>query len=338
MNIKDIPLAEPLITCYTPVAALFSILGKSPQTNDWILSNYINVTGYFYSFNGAAQLVLIPSWHATKFCPWIIESILSRDIYLSFNSSIVDYLVSCLNSNHYIFVVVDYSQIDCYDNKEYMPHDLFISGYDYDKKVFYIYDFVISRKFRRYEIPFSQIEQAFLCLKPEDDYINENFGGITLWKYNENAKYDLDLIHMKENLEEYLSQTNYMNNLRFMRNPQNDEYIKIKHGIGVYDFLKEVVIDHPYSIPKCMHNFYDHKALMVHRLKSLDDKGLLRNADMLIKAFTEIMNEIGKNCNLGIKYELTKDESLLQRIMSSLDRTKALEIDTVKSIVESIII
>ena len=337
MNKKDLPLAEPLITCYTPVAALFSILGKSSQTNDWILSNYINITGYFYSFNGAAELALIPSWHATKFCPWIVESILSRETYLSFKSSIVDYLVNCLNSDYYIFVVVDYSQIDCYDRKEYMPHDLLISGYDYGKKVFYINDFIISGKFRRYEVPFSQIEKAFLCLKPEDDYINENFGGITLWKYNDNAKYDIDLIYMKENLEEYLLQTNYMNNFRFMRNPQNDEYIKIKHGIGVYDFLRDVIIEQPYSIPKCMHNFYDHKALMVHRLKSLGDKGFLRNADMLIKVFTEIMNEIGKNCNLGIKYRLTKDESLLQRIISSLERTKILEIDTVKSIIESIV-
>ena len=336
MNKKTLPLVKPLITCYTPVAALFSIIGRSSLANPWIYSNYINITGYYFRFNGAAELAIIPSWHAPKLCPWIVESILSRETCMVFDESIVGFLQKCIDTDYYVYMVVDESKFNHQKTESYFPHDLFISGYDKAKEIFYVHDFALTDFFTCVEISFSQIDDAYKNLKPEDDYINEKFGGITLWKYNSKANYDFDSVLVKQTLQEYILSTNYMERFRFMRNTHNDRYLNIKHGIGVYEFLKEVIITQPGSIPKCMNNFYDHKSLMVHRLNYMKNNNLLGNPDAHINNYTKIRDEMKKNSNLAIKYQFTKDKRLLEKITSSLDQLKAFEIDTVNTIIRSI--
>lgn len=333
---KQLPISEPLITCYTPVAALFSILGRSEETNNWIFSNYINMEAYNYPFNGGIGFTMMPSWLATKFCPWIVESILGRNTFQAFSDSITQFFIKWIDLDYYIYLVVDEAQFKLMSAREYFPHDIFISGYDSEKEVFLIHDFTFNEKFSCCEIPFVELENAFHNLKPANDYINESFGGITLWKYKENVSYKFNLELVKEELNNYLFSNNPRRKQNFMRNEAITVYDNVKFGISVYEFLQDLIERRDRYLPKLFHDFYEHKLLMKHRLLFLNDKIVKKDLYLFIYNYDQLKDMMSLSCNLALKYQTTQNDTLLLKMLELLKSAKILEKETIEKLIITI--
>lgn len=333
-KIKRLPMMKPLITSYTPVASLFSILACSEKTKNWIFCNYINMEAYNYALHNGVCFVMTPNWLATKYCPFIVESILPRNSYKSFCNSITEYLIKWIDLEQYIYLVADGSQFEGCFTKEYYNHDIFISGYDMEKRVFFVHDFIFDGLYKCVEIPFEQMERAYENVNPEDDYINESYGGITLWKYNDTAEYSLNMKLIRQELYNYLNAVNVHTRENFTRDEvrNKDLYRNQMYGIRVYEFIRNMLKEKDMYVISVVHDFYDHKLLMVERLKYLRDKFDNAGFESYIADYVQLREKMNTCCMLLIKYETVERQSYADKVFEILDECERQEKETLSGL------
>lgn len=64
---------------------------------------------------------------------------------------------------------------------------------------------------------------------------------------------------------------------------------------------------------------FDHKQLMLSRIRYLFSNNYICDSNDLINNFTEITEQIKKMLNLTIKYNISKDYNCIRRILSEMD-------------------
>ena len=122
-----LPMKTPMITCYPPIANLFSMLECHDFAYPWLFSNFIQI--YSYRFRKQFELLMPEGFEAMRLCPWLNCSLLDRDIVFSLHEELLDFLILSIYKGSYIYCVGD---ISCFSqlNVPPVPHDMFIYGYD----------------------------------------------------------------------------------------------------------------------------------------------------------------------------------------------------------------
>ncbi|MFR2755408.1 MAG: hypothetical protein ACLTC0_07435 [Eisenbergiella massiliensis] len=314
---KILPVKYPRITCHQSFGSLLSILECIDDTEEWIYTNFIIMEAFSYIggyAKGSVELVINPAYDFSTCCPWFWKSELSSDTINAFDSDIIEFIIKCIDTDNYVLLFVDESKFSCVNSKEPLFHDIFIYGYSREKKVFYTAD--LTFKYGRYEyvmIKFSEMSEAYSSAIRAGKNLNLE-GAVKLWHIKDGASFNLDTSLIKDELLEYLNGYSYSNRYTrvYWQAPLNYA------GINVYKFLKDNL--DTFGMLKCLHNLYDHKKLMLERVNYLRAKGYISADDELCNEFDLLVKESQRASNLYVKYTITDNNSILERISDILTK------------------
>ncbi|MCF2945598.1 hypothetical protein [Paenibacillus tarimensis] len=209
-----------------------------------------------------------------------IHSIRKQMLRLS-NIDVCDLFMKAIDSGSYISVLVDKQYIPAYDTKESTPHDLFIYGYDADKKVFLVADFfpLPYPSYSESEASFHDIHRG---LSLEIDHTNDSWDsvyGVQFIGINGLKSFSFDLPYFRQTLGDYLSSTNTASRYRAIQGipverPELHGSLNPKFGMSIYDALCELA-EFDLLLLRAVHIIYEHKQVMSKRIGFLDQAGLL---------------------------------------------------------------
>lgn len=120
----------------------------------------------------------------------------------------------------------------------------------------------------------------------------------------------------------------------FYEVPSNGEY-----GISYYEAMLEYVqkfLDGTYNGNLYMvsfHGMMEHKQIMVQRLKYMQEKQYIKNADSVIEDYETLADKAAVIRNLAIKYNISMKKELLEKIGGFLEEMYTAE----KYVVEQLI-
>ncbi|MEK3735575.1 MULTISPECIES: hypothetical protein [Paenibacillus] len=317
MSKITLPVSDPLINTSNAYGTLFSIISSDNRIWPWVYSNFIQlryVTDWeTYFFDNHELLV--------DYCPFLNKFILPRTI-ISKWSSFTDFVVDSINGDCYVWCHLDRYFISAYQEfgKEHRFHETLIYGYDLDRQTVCIRDNITGGKFMTAQCTFSELESAFDYLSGEENFITR----VTLLSKID-AEFDLNVEQIVDSLQRYLSSKRSFDFI--------NHTITSIYGQSVYQHLiyqmEHPKEDDPELDIRAYHLLWEHKKLMVLRLKYLQQIKLLLQSDRWIERCTELEERSLLNRNMVLRYNLSMDPKVLDALKHSLltiqtDETKLL--------------
>lgn len=339
---KILPVQYPKITSWQWHATLFSILGDDENFKKWVYSNYIQLRCYHITeiFTGDDMLFadIMPGSSSLKECPYIITSLMTKNQIDSYcNGDVLDFIIKTIDMGGYVYGVFDEAKILCDVDLDYkFPHELFIYGYDKEKKIFNVGDFTFNEKYAYTTVTFEEVEQGYNVIAPKDDHMfKDDYKGTrglyVIWKNNETPYYELDEKLIARTLHEYLECLDTKDHFRMMRNRFDDTIF----GIDVYDsVLKQVekqVESGDFDI-RATHIMYDHKVLMYDRIQYLMEKNVIPMDQALLDEYAEVVDDVLASRNLVIRISISGDTSAKDRFAGYFADAKKKEIEVLSKV------
>jgi len=365
---KVLPVTYPPITTFPPYANTLAVLCNYEEALPWIYSHYIQTTvvdiinrgkEYIQAFtqcffgdfdtrriaNTIADCVFLNREN----CPLLNVFEVPNSLINSMGMSIVDVVKNLIDSSMYFYGYVDVSKIRDYRfyGSEEFAHEIFIHGYDDSKGVFHYADFPnnIENKYKFSECSYTDFEDAFHHIEGTYVPIVKSFAAI---QYVLDAPFGFDYNYVRDSIFEYTypdtERTRKYNDYihSFLASDPNLAYYwipKVYMGTDVYHYFRDYIEyefnnDNNESIdPRLFHAMYDHKEMMILRLKYLIDKGYLSSdkAELLTDYNKVRDNALGIR-NLVLKYNVSNNDNTVTKIFELLDTTRTLEIEMLKGI------
>ena len=334
---KKLPVTEPLITSWQWHATLFSILSGDENAKKWIFSNYIQLRCYNIEeiFTGDDMLFadIMPGSSSLKECPYLITSLLTADQIKSYCGDIVDFIIKTIDLGGYVYGVFDEAKILSDVEVDYkFPHELFIYGYDIDGEGFYCGDFTFKDKYGHNKLTFEEVRKGYDVITASEDHMfKDDYKGrrglYVIFKNTDTCYYDVDTTLIRDTLREYLNSQDTKDHFRMMRNRFSDTTF----GVEVYDralerIEKQMAKDEPDFDIRALHIMYDHKVLMLERIKYLMANGYLNYDEDLIKSYEEVVKNMLAARNLLIKISISEDVGEASRFKTYFNLAKEKEV------------
>ena len=328
---------NPLITSWQWHATLFSILSEDDNAKKWIYSNYIQLRSFKVEeiFTGDEILFadMIPGTSSLKTCPYLVTSLMTKSQIECYCGDIVDFIIKTLDLGGYVYGVFDEAKILSDYSVDYkFPHELFIYGYNRDKKYFYTGDFTFKERYSHNTVSFDELRKGYDAISPDEDHMfRDDYMGhrglYVIFKNTDTCYYELDTALIRDTLREYLNSQDTKNHFRMMRNRFNDTTF----GVEVYDvalarIMKQMQAEEPDFDVRALHVMYDHKVLMLARIKYLMANGYLNYDADLITSYEEVVKNMQAARNLLIKISINEDVSAAVRFKDYFQIAKEKEV------------
>jgi hypothetical protein len=346
-NKKVLPVSYPMITSWQWHATLFSIIGDDEKAKNWIFSNYVQLRCYNIEeiFTGDEMLLadMMPGSSSLKECPYLITSLITKEQVESYCGNVIDFIIKTIDLDGYVYGVFDEAKILCDSGADYkFPHELFIFGYDKDTQEFHVGDFTFGEHYSYTTVSFEDVRRGYEIITASEDHMMKDdykgHRGLYVIQKNTGALYyGLDVKYVKDTLVEYLEAQDSKNHFRMMRNRFSDTVF----GVNVYDaVLKQIGIqlsaDDPDFDIRALHLVYDHKVLMIERLKYMMEKGYMEYNNEILDEYMEVVNNMLTARNLLIKCSITGNVDCLDRFEKYIMTAKEKEIAVLSKVVESL--
>lgn len=147
---KELCLGKEILRCYQKGRFMTMMLSQNKNTLPWVYYNNMQICRHKLNDRGEPFVLdicnsvapfITKEWDA---CPYIRDNSYSIGRIKEKYCSISKYIEECLVHNEYVHCCLNVSYITCYDKKKYPQnsmHDIFIFGYDDEKKEFMGYDY-----------------------------------------------------------------------------------------------------------------------------------------------------------------------------------------------------
>jgi hypothetical protein len=321
----------PPITSYPSHAMTLTAALSHKEAYSWFFNNYIQL---YVRDHHNVDFFEIGDFE--MFIPHLSYQCISRDIISNKWSSFTEFAIDSIDLGYYLHTLVNQYFIrasGAYKKRLY-PHSLFIYGYNLEQKEFYIADF-FNMKYSFQKASFLEVEKAYNYI---DLYKNiDDIGGVKLFKYRD-VKSDLTACVFHNNEDGYVfdiyTVINFINDYIHSQNSYKlywisaKDYNAMSFGISVYgclcDYLSKVVFNNKklYIDHRPFHVLLDHKNIMILRIQYLADNGYLPDYIPVSKAYLDIKNKVTIVRNLVLKYNVTKNNVLLNRAANLLRSIK----------------
>jgi len=325
-----LPVTFPAVSSFPAETYVLLILLNYSQTEDWIYNNFVNLYGYITNENFIYQAFTLDE--IRKVCPFISLSELRNREFIEDNfNGIIQFIKKCIASGYYVTIQYDqyFLRHTLNYNRVHRMHELFIYGFNDEAEKFYVSDFFYNSKLSSQEVSFSELEESV-------KHVPSEIFGIDLLKFID-VNYEFNYDIFIKDLNDYLNSTRTV--LCYEENCLTPPEIHrlseggYVFGISNYDLINKAfsqVIDRGhdngfgdiyYRILRSAHALYNHKVLMLERLKFLQKKGMQVNADSILN-YERIVELCQTNRNLSIKYRVTRDASIVQKIINNYEIVK----------------
>ncbi|AJS57217.1 hypothetical protein [Paenibacillus sp. IHBB 10380] len=332
--INKLPMFNPTIQTYPKHAHITSILAKHNNFNEWLFNNHIQI--FCLTYNGETNhdtyLDTYEPLHRVYY-PLLEMQSMSKDLLKANNIDTCDFIVNCINSGYYIYLSVDTYYIPTYSSKEHSTHDLFLFGYDSDRKVFHAADFFNSH-YTHEDIGFDSMKLAVESLGTG---LND-FKDVQLLKINEkpiNPLYSLDVEHLKNNLHDYLYEKDTSYRYKEFEGPFSKDDNRT-WGLGVYNTLLKVLKEEiiPSVTLRSIHALYEHKKLMKMRVKFLIENNFIKSHSDLIDCFEKVEHDALIIRNVLLKSMHNNKHN--DKVSILLEQLRISDRESIEKIIESI--
>lgn len=315
MSEKVLGIEVPPIYGYLHHAYHLSVAQKHPRFTEWFFCNYIQLkyypeTGWLNFFSLDIQ---------NNYYPLVSLEVLSNTTLKTNKVDILDFIINSVNDNSYVWLYIDafYEPGKYSFNIRHFIHESLIYGYNLNKRCLYMAGFDNKSSYSLYKIGFEDFLMAYNGVMSTCE--------IKTLKPNQNVSYEFDLINVKSLIEDYVHSYNTSLRNRMFGNINSD----IIYGIEIYKYLKNnfenpVTSDYLKDI-RPLHILWEHKKVMVSRIKFLSDNKYIENAEAVLSQLINIENKVLKLRNRQIKYTLTDHTYLLQNIINGFSELYVLE-------------
>lgn len=340
-----LPVKYPAITSWQWHATLFSILGEDENAKRWIYSNYIQLRCYnIPEYTSGDEILLcdmMPGSSALKECPYLLFSLITKPQIESYCGDVIDFIVKTIDLGGYVYGAFDEARMISDVSVDYkFSHELFIYGYNMEEEVFYVGDFTFKDKYAYTTVTFDAVKRGFDVLSAGEDHVfrddYKGTRGLYVIQKNVDSKYyDIDPVLIKRTLEEYLKGEDTKEHFRMMRNRFDDTVF----GVNVYDALKTRVDkqlhrEEPDFDIRALHIAYDHKVLMLDRLKYLMANEVIPFNQEMLDDYAVVVEDMLTARNLLVRISVTNEIEAGGRIAGYLDDAREKEIAILSKVAE----
>ena len=340
-----LPVKYPAITSWQWHATLFSILGDDENAKKWIYSNYIQLRCYnIPEYTSGDEILLcdmMPGSSSMKECPYLIFSLITKPQIESYCGDVIDFIIKTIDIGGYVYGAFDEARMISNVGVDYkFSHELFIYGYNTDEEIFYVGDFTFKDKYAYTTVPFDAVKRGFDVLTATEDHVfKDDYKGTrglyVIQKNVDNKYYDIDPVLIKRTLEEYLECKDTKDHFRMMRNRFSDTVF----GVNVYKALKDRVhkqleAEEPDFDIRALHIAYDHKVLMLERLKYLMANEVIPFDQAMLDEYAQVVDDMLTARNLLVRISITGEIEAGVRIAGYLDSAKEKEVKILNKVVE----
>lgn len=332
--IKRLPIVEPLVTAYPYHGNLLSILQANDveRTLPYILDNYVGL--YISDFPHEMKMDFYVGLY-WKNCPFIHYQRMDRTIinrkWASFSEFVIDYI----DEGMYVYLLANHYYLppSSWYLENYCVHDLFISGYDLNKKVCYVSDNFLNGKYSTHEVKFEDLNRAYSSLRAEDDWLY----GVEAVKYRDSRVHWFDSVMIRNKLTKYINSSNLALE---MRHP--GEYWKTGYlfGMSVYDKLLDHItwLEQQQTNTKDIrpfHVLYEHKIVLQQLFNKLSDLGTLHSNDYKVP-MDEIIQKAYLLRNHYLKFLRNNDMKLIILMKDTIVDIRKQEFAMIQQVIEHI--
>ena len=272
---KILPFVKPSARAYQFFAFPLAIMETEPRTQDWVLSNFIQLEYDKYGQDPVPFCFYLYD-HAAN--PWLEVIRTTREWSRINGADAVELARNAVAANFYAHVVVDefYIPRRLAYGRTHLPHDLLIHGVDDGAGLLHILGFDEQMEFGTSTVTIEEFRQAYgafdiFCL----DYGSGASGALHLtpasvffYRLCPTGRYALNLSLIERTLREYLGSVNSSQHFEMLEEPWDRAY-----GVACYDHLAEYLNEYlagarPYDI-RHLHLLFEHKRLMTRRVGRL---------------------------------------------------------------------
>ena len=333
----NLPFVIPEVTSFPSIASLLSILSHYEQASPWIHNNFVNLYGFQYADH--PLMLRFSSERIRQLCPFVNYNRFGKECVAYFG--VEKFLRDFISMGYYILIEYDRFFLPYCDDfqKEHTFHQLFIYGIDTEKNVFHVADFFHENKFSQ------QIVGADILGESINYSVHNNvrFFAETL-KFN-HAVYTFDMNLFVKDLNDFLHskrtvlpyEDNYFNSYE----KSNVMCETMMYGLSNYDFIIQNISNMMEQKPsyitlRTFHVIYDHKILMANRLSFLNMLGVITDFDSIKERYEDIKRLSLQSRNLIIKYKLSQDQFILDKLLQKMETIKKEEKLAVIQLLESL--
>lgn len=337
MSNTILPISQPMIHGYNHYAHLLSILECHTKTLSWIYSNFIEVYmnkdliknpwgDFYYPFPYEMRL--------SDTCKWLKTARRRRSEFKCHPERLIEFIKDELESGYYAHMYLSHSHFISDMNR----HDSLIYGIDMDEKVIYIADVFVDGKYEHKIITFEKFISAFNdCIVGENDFLQDM---IYLYKVKDKCDWEFDICNIENSIIKYFngSTPEYWNmyncanrdNIVFGR----DVYTSLLHYIDEVIAGNEDILDF-----KHFYLMMEHKKMLVKRFQFLCKIGCydIDKLKTIIDQCVTLYEESNKGVNMIIKYNISKNKNILNRLKNNIEYIQQMEYKTLKVYIDNFI-
>ncbi|MFD1886720.1 hypothetical protein [Paenibacillus wenxiniae] len=326
MNAVKLPIIKPDIHGYLCNAYPLSVAMQHQSAEAWFYSNYIQLIcagnfpeGKFFSFYTSNL-----SWYDFFLsCPLINYQQIDYRFLDKYEDGLIGFICDSIHTGQYVYLYVDESYIS--HKKAYkkypLPHEMLIFGYDKENRKFHVSGYNADIIFGEYEVNFEEFLLAF----NNCDKTKNNRHYISLLEYNEKHTYRFDINLVIQSLTELKDSLNSSFHFRSLSPPSNWIY-----GLSIYDhiirYLEYEIITLTEKIDvRIFHTLWEHKNVMVGRLKYMKENKYLNHSEKFIEKYTEIESISMTLRSIAMMYNLNDNPARIGSLIEKLKELKQME-------------
>ena len=239
---KEIEMALPKVAHAPANTYLLSLLLPHKEAWGWIASNFLNIS--LHKKDYWDEFYRYDMWGG---CPYILETSITREVMEAITNDFVRFACKMIDLGHCIYVSINRYPVKISNAKETSScHNPFIYDYDNEKQVFLVAEFHPGKVYSFKEIPFEQIEKAYLMYP----LVSENYPHkkIRLIKFYNDGMFQFSKKDLASKFEEYISSENLY--VKFHQGFYRSGFLmdstysnQFDFGLSYYDVLTQMVLE-----------------------------------------------------------------------------------------------
>jgi hypothetical protein len=348
---KELPLVVPPILLYVDFSYTLSIIRNYKRTDAWFFSNYIQL---FYQKRKEAVDVIrffitdINGRIWNPRLPWFHYQIFQRNFLRNTKIDIIDLLINSINENNYICLYWDQFYVPNSPRhlKEHYCHETLIYGYDLTEKCLYYVGFNNYENYGYYKVLFSDFRKAYYndAVDLSDKYLVTE---VCLLKFNNDFSFEFDINTVAEQLNDYFLSRNSLIYYRthFNVNCKDYDYFngtissEFIFGMNIYKYLQsyiESLLLYSNLNFQPVHALWEHKKIMVNRIEYLQKNSYLSTDSNYNILYKQIQDKALLIRNLFFKYNITKKNNIITKMVSLLNDIFEQEKTVLSSVIQEL--
>lgn len=329
MRKKSLPVKNPnVFFAYKPFDAsrIAILLAQNPICKE-LYENFIH---YRIEKNIVQGKMVLDSHFNEEFSSIGVKK-MPIDLLFDLSVDFIEFFKMSIDRNFYLFIPIECSEISNYSvyKKVKVPHHIFVYGYDDEQQVFLCSEFFsFSEKRYSFEsVSYKEMEEAFIDLQNQttpEMMKKEQFQWLK----------DIQLLYSFADYKDKFTIQRVQCGLRYYLDERdcygNKGYLKdVYYGIAIYDLLEKYINevlreDYESFDVRCFVLLFFH-----FRYLKLQAEFIKQNYDCnrekqdeFINKFLELEKYAHNLLNVAIKYQITREGTILQRITKKIKELK----------------